>query len=96
MDQELGVKTTNGSGKFVNGQITYDDKRIKPGIERLCYDEALEKYGSGRYQVFIFGKFRGIFIYFQMTSLHLRESLSVQNSYLFCQIILNRGQICLG
>ena len=75
MDQELGVKTTNGSGKFVNGQITNDDKKIKPGIERLSYDEALDKYGSGRYQVFIFGKFRGIFIYLQMTSLRLPKSL---------------------
>lgn len=73
MDQELGVKTTSGSGRFVNGQITYDDKKIKPGIERLSYDEALDKYGSGRYQIFIFGKF--IFIYLQMTSLRLPKSL---------------------
>lgn len=73
MDQELGVKTTNGSGRFVNGQITYDDKKIKPGIERLSYDEALDKYGSGRYQIFIFGKF--IFIYLQMTLLRLPKSL---------------------
>ena len=73
MNQELVVKTANGSRKFANGQITDDDKKIKPGIERLSYDEALDKYGSGRYQIFIFGKF--IFIYLQMTLLRLPKSL---------------------
>ena len=28
----------------------------KPKLERLSYDEALEKYGNGRYQIFIIGK----------------------------------------
>lgn len=55
-------KFENGSSKMYIGAVEMDEldekaaEESRNGVERLSYDEALNKYGSGRYQTFIFSK----------------------------------------
>lgn len=68
-DLDMDVAVEDGSAKFENvgmkfenGDMEMDDLedkasgKVDEGVERLSYDEALNKYGSGRYQIFIFSK----------------------------------------